>query len=174
MKLYFKGIVLFLAFCFLSVAACAQTATKQSAQASSARKPYQSSKDWQKDVDKNIEAAIKILGVIQEELKKADFTSVPPAPKFDGNEEAKEELRNWSAAIRKFYAAARRAWRKIRKALPEDQQAALSGQAAAVSQSADQAKDWSKDVSSKLQETIEFMEIIKEEIDKGAEGSEDQ
>ncbi len=162
MKKCINLVIIVALLCAFSGISFAQTNNSQSSNTS---KQYAASEDWQKDINKKLESAMKVLAVIKEELNSADFSSLPAASSV-GSTDPKEEIRNWSAAIRKFYAAASRAWKKIKKELPEDQQAAFSKQAVSATQ---QDKDWSKDVSVKLQQTIEAMQVIKEELDRGLE-----
>jgi hypothetical protein len=105
------------------------------------------------DLDKKIDTTIEILKVIKEELQETE-SSAKPVVKG-------EEKAEWSDTLRKVISRISRIWKKVRKITASGDK--KTQQTAAILE--DRA-EWNRDLSDKLDKTIEAMKVMKEELDK--------
>lgn len=105
-------------------------------------------KAWTEDLDKKLDVTIQMLNVIREELKdvEADTGKKP------------QDEKDWVVVLRENIGKISRLWRKLRKVTePGSDQTKIASE--------DEAR-LTRDLSDRLNETIEAMKIMKEELDK--------
>lgn len=120
---------------------------------------------WDKDIDKKIDTTINVLKVLKEELKDVKKEEAKDLnEKTAKSRDEMQGIRDLSASVRKAMDRAKKIMVKLKKTAGEDGDVNVSGDEA--SKDIDTLK---KDLSGKLDKTIEAMKIMKEELDKGDE-----
>jgi len=157
----FLVISVFLAFSPAIVAEGGQVAVSRFGQEEAQEETEkQQDEDWSKDIDKKLDTTIKILQVVKEEVK--DLEPPPTALKTSAGRAASSE-QDWAGNLKAWIQRAARIWRKIRKAT------APAGGGKPLGPSQEEQEKLTKDLSDKLNKTIQAMQVIKEELDKISE-----
>ena len=115
--------------------------------------------EWNKDIDKKLDTAIDVLGIIKDELKEEDKdqAAVSDSTGADAEEAMAANLARWIGKIN-------RVWKKITMVTAQEDGATPAQQDAAVD--ADKEVIDTKAISSKIGTAMEMMAAIKKELDK--------
>ncbi|MFC1480194.1 hypothetical protein ACFL5Y_01955 [Candidatus Omnitrophota bacterium] len=149
-KFYYRTTALILAVLFLFSFSHVKPVLAQTTSSAQQDPTAEEEAAWDKDLDKKIDTTIAVLKVIQEELKEDQKEALT----------AQEEA-DWSVKLRKAISKVARMWKKVKKATEPEREAAQQTASAA----ADKTK-WNRDLSAKLDKTIEIMKTMKEELNK--------
>ena len=112
--------------------------------------------DWKEDISDKIDKTVEVLGVVKEELKEMKEKEAlegekPPIP---------GEGVNWADKIRGKVSAAIRIWRKVRETIKTETEKAK--QEAAIEKESE--AEWARDLSDKLDKTMQAITVIQEEL----------
>lgn len=155
------GVILLLAVCSFTLgtfdASAADVAVRQMDQTiDDMDKATQEQVDWADDVDKKLDITIKVLSVIQEEVKEEKMQQEASLKKTGQDKDAElgSNIGRWAAKINRI-------WRKLQEAAKEE--------GAEPNASSDKDLIDDKEISAKLGKAIDMMSSIKAELDKAAE-----
>ncbi|MFQ5952504.1 MAG: hypothetical protein ACE5JK_03760 [Candidatus Omnitrophota bacterium] len=114
--------------------------------------------DWSEDLENKINKTMKVLDVVKKEIKDyREREEAKSAPAQLGAVTDEEE--SLADMLRGKLSRAIRIWRKLKEAVQEEAEKAKQGKGT-------QEPDWAKDLSKKLDKTIEAMTVIKEELEE--------